>query len=38
VSGQGVTELLEALWKHVQQVAALQRAEEEGEEEEPWRP
>ena len=38
VTGAGVTELLEALWKHVQQVAALQRAEEATEEEEPWRP
>ena len=38
VSGAGVPDLLEALWKHVQQVADLQRAESATEEEEPWRP
>ena len=38
VSGAGVAELLEELWKHVQQVAAIQRAEEATEDDEPWRP
>jgi hypothetical protein len=38
VSGAGVTELLEELWKHVQHVAAIQRAEAATEEDEQWRP
>ena len=38
VTGDGVQPLMEALWRHVQQVVTEARADESDEDEEPWRP